>query len=159
MTNPIKDKDKTQHYEDEKVRVSYIPMGEMSEEELKKDLDEKERLKQMGLVITWEGNEFVLKGFTSWQDTVTKEWILHYKFNHKERLLLYLKTNHPRCEEMLHVVSILSKLRGYQVRNIYDYIEHMMTLHDKAKAGELEFKDGPHPNMQDKYDQMTKKKK
>lgn len=142
-----------EHMEDEKVRCTIIK--ELSEKDIEDKRREKEEMRKHGLVITIDGYEFILQGFTTVTDRITKDEIFHYKIktnpNNKpeDNFVLYHLTPHPDSTKLLNVLRLLSERRGLPMMNIVGFCRHIVKVNKCIEQGKIKTEEGKHPNMKD----------
>lgn len=134
------------HYENEFVKMT-TEISDADEEKLKKEADG-------GIKICTDYGEFVFFPSNVITDPVGDP-ILYIKFNHKEKLVLYHYTQHPESRKALNdfkmVITMANKINrdNYTIRDIMDYITEIEKLGQQLKDGEIQLKDGIHPDMKD----------
>lgn len=134
------------HYENKFVKMT-TQISDEDAEKLKKDAEG-------GIKIHTDSGEFVFFPSNVITDPVGDP-ILYIKFNHKEKLVLYHYTQHPESRKAVNdfklVIMTTNKISGhnYTVRDIMDYIAEIEKLAQKLKDGEIQLKDGIHPDMKD----------
>lgn len=134
------------HYENKFIKMT-TEISDEDAEKLKKDAEG-------GIKIHTDYGEFVFFPSNVITDPVG-EPILYIKFNHKEKLVLYHYTQHPESRKAVNdfklTIMMTNKISGhnYAVRDIMDYIAEIEKLAQKLKDGEIQLKDGIHPDMKD----------
>lgn len=142
---------KYEHIEDDMVRGTIIK--EMSEEEIAKRRHEMEDMRKHGLVITIDDWEFVLQGFITVIDSITKDEILHYKIKigpdnkPEDNFVLYHLTSHPDSFRLLNRLKSLADIYGFPVVNVMEHCRHMVKLEEQIRQGKAKTENGIHPNM------------
>lgn len=124
------------HYEGDKIRLTQVDDFDQV-----KNLDEKS-----GIPIKYKDIEFIFYPTMVVKDP-TDLIIFAYKFNHKERLILYYNLPHPDTDKMIQILKVVSEINGYQLSNIYEYLPEMYETGQKLSKGEIELEEGVHPNM------------
>lgn len=135
------------HFENDAIRMTIAD----GNEELKKDLDK-------GIKIKTEYGEFIFMPTCMISDHAGDP-IIYFKFNHREKLVLYHMTQHPdgmnAFTSLRNVVDIANRTikEGYIVRDIMDYIKETEKVVKKLKDGDIELKDDIHPDMKYAFDE------
>lgn len=122
---------------------------EISEEDA-----EKLKKEEGGIKIYTDFGEFVFFPNKVITDPVGDP-ILYLKFNHEDKLVTYHYTQHPESrkavDDFKSVIMLANKMSGndYAVRDIMDYIAEIEKLSRQVRDGEIQLKDGIHPDMKD----------
>ena len=134
------------HYENKFVKMT-TQISDVDAEKLEKEADE-------GIKIYTDYGEFVFFPSSVITDSAG-EPIIYIKFNHEEKLALYHYTQHPESrkavDDLKMVILVANKTSGhnYAVRDIMDYITEIEKVSQQLKDGEIQLKDGIHPDMKD----------
>jgi hypothetical protein len=137
--------DEYKHYENKFIKMT----TEISEEDA-----EKLKKEEGGIKIYTDYGEFVFFPSNVITDPVGDP-ILYIKFKHKEKLVLYHYTQHPESRKAVNdfklSIMMTNKISGhdYVVRDIMDYIAEIEKLTKKLQDGDIQLKDGIHPDMKD----------
>lgn len=123
------------HFENEMIRLTKCT----DEEDLKSS-------EEGGILIKYKDIEFIFFPTMVIKDP-TGLVVFGFKFNHKEKLLLYYQLSNSDTSELLKALIFLAKVRGYQLRDIYEYLPEIYKTSLKIAKGEIDLKDGPHPDM------------
>lgn len=114
--------------------------------------------KDDGVVIKTDLGEFTFYPNREIRDHMG-DVLLYVKFNHKEHLILCYMTDHPESRRTFHafqmVVLLANKMKGenYVVRNLMDYLDEIGKVYKELERGDIEFKDGIHPDMKKYFDE------
>lgn len=134
------------HYENKFVKMT-TQISDEDAEKLEKDAEG-------GIKIYTDYGEFVFFPRMVIKDPVG-EPILYVKFNGEEKLVTYHYTRHPESrkavDDLKMIVLAANKTSGhnYAVRDIMDYITEIEKVSQQLKDGEIQLKDGIHPDMKD----------
>lgn len=134
------------HYENKFIKMT-TQISDEDAEKLKKDAEG-------GIKIYTDFGEFVFFPSSVITDPAG-EPMLHIKFNHKEKLVLYHYAQHPQSRKALNDFKLAMMMANkmscsdYVVRDIMDYISEIEKVAQKLRDGDIQFKDGIHPDMKD----------